>query len=47
MHPLHFGTLWGMFFKIIWATAGIALALLVLTGFIMYWNRYLRRQIRG
>jgi uncharacterized iron-regulated membrane protein len=47
MHPLHFGTLWGMFFKVLWAAAGVALALLVLTGLIMYWNRYLRHQLRG
>jgi uncharacterized iron-regulated membrane protein len=46
MHPLHFGTLWGLVFKIIWATTGIALALLVITGFLMYWNRYLSRQLR-
>jgi uncharacterized iron-regulated membrane protein len=47
MHPLHFGTLWGMAFKIIWAMAGIALALLVATGLLMYWNRYLRHQLRS
>jgi uncharacterized iron-regulated membrane protein len=44
MHPLHFGTLWGPFFKIVWAIAGLALAVLSITGLLMYWNRFLRHQ---
>lgn len=44
MHPLHFGTLWGTALKIVWALLGFGLAVLTITGLLMYWNRYLRRQ---
>lgn len=44
MHPLHFGTLWGISIKILWAFCGLALALLAITGLLMYWNRFLRHQ---
>ncbi len=43
MHPLHFGTLWGTTIKAIWAALGLSLALLTITGLLMYWNRVLRR----
>jgi uncharacterized iron-regulated membrane protein len=43
--PLHFGTSWGMAVKIIWACLGMALPLLTITGFFLYWNRYLNRKI--
>ena len=46
MHPLHFGTLWGLPVKILWAACGIALAMLSITGLVMYWNRFLRHQFR-
>jgi uncharacterized iron-regulated membrane protein len=42
--PLHFGTYWGLGFKVIWATAGMAIPLLTVTGLLMYWNRVLRRK---
>ena len=42
--PLHFGTYWGMTVKILWALAGLAIALLTVTGALMYWNRALRRK---
>jgi len=45
MHPLHFGTLWGLSFKILWFLLGISLAVLTVTGLLMYWNRYLRHRI--
>ncbi len=45
MHPLHFGTLWGPVFKLIWALLGLSLAALTLTGLLMYWNRYLRHTL--
>jgi uncharacterized iron-regulated membrane protein len=45
MHPLHFGTLWGMFVKILWASCGLAVALLAITGLLMYWNRFLRHRL--
>jgi uncharacterized iron-regulated membrane protein len=44
MHPLHFGTLWGIFFKLIWAFCGVAVAILAVTGLLMYWNRFLSHQ---
>ena len=44
MHPLHFGTLWGTFVKILWALGGVALAVVAITGLLMYWNRFLRHQ---
>lgn len=46
-HPLHFGTLWGIFFKIIWALCGLALAVLAITGLLMYWNRFLHHRLGG
>jgi uncharacterized iron-regulated membrane protein len=45
MHPLHFGTLWGLPFKILWFLLGLSLAVLTVTGLLMYWNRYLRHRI--
>jgi uncharacterized iron-regulated membrane protein len=47
MHPLHFGTLWGLSIKILWAFCGLALAILAITGLLMYWNRFLRHQFSG
>jgi uncharacterized iron-regulated membrane protein len=44
MHPLHFGTLWGLGIKLVWFFLGISLAILSATGVIMYWNRYLRHR---
>lgn len=46
MHPLHFGTLWGLGFKILWALAGLSLPVLSITGLLMYWNRRLRHWVR-
>lgn len=44
MHPLHFGTVWGPVVKAVWFVLGLLLAVLSVTGLLMYWNRYLRRQ---
>ena len=46
MVPLHFGTYWGLTFKLLWAMVGLALPTLAATGLIMYWNRVLRRKWR-
>jgi uncharacterized iron-regulated membrane protein len=43
--PLHFGTSWGPVVKWAWFALGLVLPLLTITGFIMYWNRYLRRKL--
>lgn len=45
MHPLHFGTLWGLPVKILWFLLGLSLAVLTATGLLMYWNRYLRHHV--
>ena len=45
MHPIHFGTLWGLPVKILWFLLGMSLAVLSVTGVLMYWNRYLRHRV--
>ena len=45
MHPLHFGTLWGLGVKILWSLLGLCVALLSVTGVLMYWNRKLRKWV--
>ena len=47
MHPLHFGNLWGTSIEALWALGGVALAVLAVTGLLMYWNRLLRHQFRS
>lgn len=42
--PLHFGTHWGLAVKIVWASFGLALPVLSITGLLMYWNRVLGKQ---
>jgi uncharacterized iron-regulated membrane protein len=42
--PLHFGTSWGPVVKWIWCVFGLVLPLLTITGFLMYWNRYLGKK---
>jgi uncharacterized iron-regulated membrane protein len=49
--PLHFGTFGGpgsvgVAVKILWVILGLAPPLLMLTGFLMYWNRYLSKRLR-
>jgi len=43
--PLHFGTSWGLAGKAAWSALGIALPLMAVTGFLMYWNRWLRKRL--
>ncbi len=43
MHPFHFGTLWGPVVKLLWCLLGLSLAVLTVTGLLMYWNRTLRK----
>ncbi|HWA94112.1 MAG TPA: PepSY-associated TM helix domain-containing protein [Terracidiphilus sp.] len=43
MYPLHFGTVWGLGVKVLWALLGVCLALLSVTGLLMYWNRKLSK----
>jgi uncharacterized iron-regulated membrane protein len=42
--PLHFGTFWGLGVKILWAAVSLSIALLSVTGMLMYWNRVLRKR---
>ncbi len=42
MQPLHFGTLWGAWIRAVWCLFGVLLAVLTVSGLLMYWNRYLR-----
>lgn len=42
--PLHFGTSWGPVVKWLWFLFGLVLPALTITGFLMYWNRYLRKK---
>jgi uncharacterized iron-regulated membrane protein len=44
VYPLHFGTLWGTPFKVLWTVLGMSLPVLSITGLLMYWNRYLSRR---
>jgi uncharacterized iron-regulated membrane protein len=44
MYPLHFGMLWGLGVKIVWALLGLSVAILSVTGLLMYWNRSLSKQ---
>jgi len=47
MYPLHFGTLWGLPIKMLWALLGLSLPVLSVTGLLMYWNRYLGKRWRA
>lgn len=47
IHPLHFGTLWGLGPKVLWALLGMSLPALSVTGLVMYWNRKLRFLFRS
>lgn len=47
MHPLHFGTSWGLAVKLLWAALGLSLPLLSISGALMYWNRYLSSKFKG
>lgn len=44
MLPLHSGSLWGLGVKVVWSLAGVSLAVLTVSGLLMYWNRYLRHR---
>ena len=44
MGPLHFGTSWGTVVKWIWCLLGLGPPLLAITGFLMYWNRWLGKR---
>jgi uncharacterized iron-regulated membrane protein len=43
MYPLHFGTLWGLWAKILWALAALSLPVLSFSGLLMFWHRNRRK----
>lgn len=45
--PLHFGTSWGLAVQWLWFLFGLVLPFLTITGFLMYWNRYLSKRWRA
>jgi uncharacterized iron-regulated membrane protein len=44
---LHVGTFGGIVVKLIWFVAGLALPLLAVTGFVMWWNRVVKRGVQA
>lgn len=44
MFPLHAGTFGGLATRVLWVILGLAPALLVVTGFLMWFNRVVRRR---
>jgi uncharacterized iron-regulated membrane protein len=47
MAPLHFGNWGGLPVKVLWCLLGLAPGTLGATGFLMWWNRVLRRRWRA
>jgi uncharacterized iron-regulated membrane protein len=45
MAPLHFGTWGGTFSRILYIFLGAGLSLLAVTGYLMYWNRFLSKKL--
>ena len=46
LSQLHFGRFGGPYVKALWSVAGLAPAILFVTGATMWWNRVLRKQVR-
>ena len=44
-YSIHFGDFGGIFFKVLWALFGLILVLITVTGYLMWWNRVVRRKI--
>ena len=43
-YAVHFGNFGGTIFKVIWLVLGLTISLLTITGFLMWWNRLLRKK---
>jgi uncharacterized iron-regulated membrane protein len=43
-YSIHFGNFGGTASKVIWVIIGLALPLLTVTGYLMWWNRLLKKQ---
>ncbi len=46
-YSIHFGTWGGMTTRVLWLFAGLAPGGLFLSGFLMWWNRVVRRKLRA
>ncbi len=46
MAPLHFGTWGGHASRVLYIVLGVAASVLAVTGYLMYWNRYLGKRWR-
>lgn len=46
-YPIHFGIWGGVFVKCLWVLVGLAPGMLFLTGFLMWWNRVIRKKLRS
>ncbi len=44
-YPIHFGTWGGMFSRCLWVLVGLTPGLLFISGFLMWWNRVVRKQL--
>lgn len=43
-YSVHFGDFAGTFSKVLWAILGLSLTFLTITGYLMWWNRLLRKK---
>ena len=46
-YSVHFGDFGGLFSKILWVLLGVGLSGLTVTGYLMWWNRLLRKKWRA
>jgi len=47
MGPIHFGTWGGIWSQILWVIFGLTPPFLFITGFLMWWNRVVRKKLGG
>jgi len=45
MAPLHYGSFWGDWSRVLWILLGLFPGILSITGFWMWWNRVVVRKI--
>jgi uncharacterized iron-regulated membrane protein len=46
-YSIHFGDFGGTASKVVWALLSMSLSLLTVTGYLMWWNRALRKKLRN
>ena len=44
LYSIHFGDFGGTVSKVLWALLSLVLSLLTVTGYLMWWNRVLRKK---